>query len=72
MKCKNNNGPSIDSCGTPDVTATHSDVEPSSTTLWDRSFKWSVIQPNNLPENPIFCNLWMSRLWLAESNAFEK
>ena len=39
MKSKNNNGLSIDPCGTPDVTGTHSDVEPSSTTLWDRSFK---------------------------------
>ena len=27
MKSKNNNGPSIDPCGTSDVTGTHSDVE---------------------------------------------
>ena len=39
MKIQNNNGPSIDPCGTADITDTHSDVEPSRTTPWDRSFE---------------------------------
>ena len=38
MKRNNINEPSVDPSGTPDVTGTHSDVEPSSTPLWDRFF----------------------------------
>ena len=61
IKSRNNNGPSMDPCGTPDVTGTNSDETPSSTCL-----------SNNLPEKLSFCNLWINRLWSTESNAFEK
>ena len=54
---KNNNGPRIDPCGTPDSMLDHEDSWPFNTTLSFLHFKESSRIPKRLPDIPFCFNL---------------
>ena len=52
MYIRKKSGPKMDPCGTPAFTSNHSDVWPSSTTLWNLFVKKLLISSSNASEIP--------------------
>ena len=65
-------GPSTDPCGTPDSTYMMSDFSPSMTTRCVLSDRKPFIHAFVFPLIPYWSSLWIRRLWLTLSKAFEK
>ena len=64
--------PSTDPCGTPDSTYMMSDFSPSMTTRCVLSDRKPFIHAFVFTLIPYWSSLWIRRMWVTLSNAFEK
>ena len=65
-------GPRIDPCGTPDVTSSHSEWIPSTTTLCCLPCKYDANQSISLPSIPNSLSLWIKYACDTLSKALAK
>ena len=69
---KNNNGPNIEPCGTPEVTFSQPDLHPDITALCCRPYNYDSKHFRSLPVKTIFFNFRINKSCGTLSKALEK
>ena len=68
---RNNMGPRIDPCGTPEVTGKGFDVAPNIVTHWHRLCRHDSSHVNRFTPKPYWCSFLSSFAWFTVSKAFD-